>query len=213
VQVAIPPHQMTRLPQTPSTNDLHRLQIFLALLSFLALAFLSDRVRAEESTLPTAIQVELLVKVASYDRNFLQRAKDRAKILIVSKPGNGDSARAADQIQAALSRAPNIAGLPHEETIMPFTGAAELAAVCKAQGVAIVFFTQGFRGDIESIRAALDGVDVLSATSIPEYVPAGIVLGFDIAAGRPQLLANLGQARRQNVALRADVLRLMKVFE
>jgi hypothetical protein len=34
-----------------------------------------------------------------------------------------------------------------------------------------------------------------------------------VAAGRPELLVNLPQAKRQNVALRADVLRLMKVFQ
>jgi hypothetical protein len=186
---------------------------FLALVLCLLVGLASQTTRAEEGVLPVAIQVELLVKVASYDRNFLQRAKDRAKVVIVTKPGNGDSGRVAAQIAAALARAPNIAGLPHEETIVPYGGAPELATLCKTQGVAILFLGPGFREDVEAIRAALDKVDVLTATSIPDYVPAGIVLGFDVAAGRPQLLVNLGQARRQNVALRADVLKLMKVFE
>jgi hypothetical protein len=179
----------------------------------LILALLSQRTGAEESTLPLALQVELLVKVVSYDRNFLQRAHDRVKLVIVTKPRNGDSGRAGAQVEAALSRTPAIAGLPHEETIVPFAGAAELATLCKAQGVTVLFFVQGFSDDIAAIRSALDGADVLSATSIPDYVPKGIVLGFDMAAGRPQLLVNLPQARRQNVALRSDVLRLMKVFE
>jgi hypothetical protein len=57
------------------------------------------------------------------------------------------------------------------------------------------------------------GVDVLSATGVPDYVPSGIVLGFDVVSGRPKLLVHLTQARLQKVELRADLLKLMKVFE
>jgi hypothetical protein len=169
--------------------------------------------RAEEATLPIAIQVELLVKVASYDRNFQQRAGDRARVFIFTKPGNGDSARVAAQVEAGLGRVPQIAGLPHDEKVTPYPGAAELANLCRRERAAIVFFGPGFREDIAAIREALDGVDVLSVSAIPEYVEAGIVLGFDVASGRPELLVNLPQARRQKVALRSDVLKLMKVFQ
>jgi hypothetical protein len=169
--------------------------------------------RAEEAALPIALQVELLVKVASYDRNFQQRAGERAQVLIFTKPGNGDSARVAAQVEAGLARAPQLAGLPHDETIMPYQGPVELANTCQTKRAAIVFFGPGFRQDIPEIRAALDGIDVLSVSAIPDYVEAGIVLGFDVASGRPELLVNLTQARKQKVALRSDVLRLMKVFQ
>jgi len=178
---------------------------------FIVLA--SDRSRAEEAVLPIAIQVELLVKVASYDRNFQQRAGERARIFIFTKPGNGDSTRVAAQVEAGLARATEIGGLPHDDMITPYRSAAELANLCRAQRAAIVFFGPGFREDIADIRQALDGVDVLSVSAIPEYVEAGIVLGFDVASGRPELLVNLSQAKRQKVALRADVLKLMKVFQ
>jgi len=168
---------------------------------------------AEEAALPIALQVELLVKVASYDRNFQQRAGDRARVFIMTKPGNGDSGRVAAQVEAGLGRAPLIGGLPHDEVVTPYRGATELAELCRAQHAAIVYFGPGFRDDVAAIREALDGVDVLSVSAIPEYVEAGIVLGFDVASGRPELLVNLPQARRQKVALRADVLKLMKVFQ
>jgi hypothetical protein len=185
----------------------------LAVVSFLVFVLAGLRVRAEEVILPIAIQVELLVKVASYDRNFQQRSGERARIFIFTKPGSGESARAAAQIEAGLSRAPEIGGLPHDEIVTPYRGAAELAQLCRTQRAAVVFFGPGFREDIPAIREALDGVNVLSVSAIPDYVEAGIVLGFDVESGRPELLVNLPQAKRQNVALRADVLRLMKVFQ
>jgi len=44
-------------------------------------------------------------------------------------------------------------------------------------------------------------------------VPRGIVLGFDLVGGKPKMLVNLGQARKQHVAFMAEVLKLAKVFE
>lgn len=184
-----------------------------AFLFCLIVALSSDRGRAEEAVLPIAIQVELLVKVASYDRNFQQRAGDRAKILIVTKPGNGDSQRVAAQVEAGLGRASQIGGLPHDEVVMPFQSVADLVTAILAQHASIVFFGPGFHDDVAAISQALDGVDVLTATAIPDYVQRGIVLGFDVTSGRPELLVNLPQAKRQKVALRSDVLRLMKVFQ
>jgi hypothetical protein len=185
----------------------------LAALCCLLVVLIGHRGRAEEATLPIAIQVELLVKVASYDRNFQARAGERARIFIFTKPGNGDSARVAAQVEAGLARAPQIGGLPHDEIVTAYHGAKEVADLCRKERAAIVFFGPGFRDEVAAIREALDGVDVLSVSAIPEYVEAGIVLGFDLAAGRPELLVNLPQARRQKVALRADVLKLMKVFQ
>ena len=185
----------------------------LAVLVCLLIALASDRGRAEEVVLPIAIQVELLVKVASYDRNFQQRAGERAQVYIFTKPGNGDSARVAAQVEAGLARASEIAGLPHDEAITPYRGPAELANLVRTNHAAIVFFGPGFREDIPAIKEALDGLDVLSVSAIPEYVEAGIVLGFNVASGRPELLVNLPQARKQKVALRSDALRLMKVFQ
>ena len=40
-----------------------------------------------------------------------------------------------------------------------------------------------------------------------------LVFGFDLVSGRPKLLLNLTQAKLQNVAMKAAVLKLMQVFE
>jgi hypothetical protein len=56
------------------------------------------------------------------------------------------------------------------------------------------------------------GVDVLTVSAVPDYVPKGIVLGFDLVGGHPKMLVNLGQATRQHVAFTTDVLRLMRVY-
>jgi hypothetical protein len=116
-------------------------------------------------------------------------------------------------MQSALRLMEHIGGIAHEEILVPFEGAAALAEFCRAKGAAAVFFGPGFDDDVDAIKTALDGQDVLTAGSVPEYVPRGIVLGFDIVSGSPKLLVHLTQARRQHVSLRADLLHLARVFE
>jgi hypothetical protein len=179
----------------------------------IAAPFVASRAAAESVPVPIVLQAELLAKVLEYDRNFPARAGERAKVLLVSQSGNADSTTIAQQMSAALGRLPQIAGLPHDEVVVSYAGAQELAKLCRAQRVSVVYFGPGFRDDLGAIRAALNGVDVLSVASVPDYVQNGIVLGFDVVSGRPKLLLNLPQARLQKVDLTASVLKLMTVIE
>jgi len=179
----------------------------------LAGSFVASGGRAESITAPIALQAELLAKVAEYDRNFAARAGERARVLLVTQPSNADSVTVAQQMSAALGRLSQIAGLPHDETVVSYAGAGELARACRDRRISIVYFGPGFRDDIGEISNALSGVPVLSVASVPGYVRDGIVLGFDVVSGHPKLLLNLSQARLQKVAIAAAVLKLMTVFE
>jgi len=175
---------------------------------------LAPPARAEDVAVPIGLQVDLLVKVAAYDKNLPPRAGDRVRLVILTKAGNSESARAAGQMEKALAGKETIANLPHEDTVQPFSDAASLVRACKSKRLAIVYLAPGFSDEeIASIAKALDGVDVLTASSVASFVPKGIVLGFDLVSGKPKLLIHLGQARRQRVDLSADVLKLMRVYE
>src|SRR6185295_2008272 len=112
----------------------------------------------------------------------------------------------------ALANLDRIGGLPHEETVVSYKDGKTLATLCRDTHVATVYVTPGFDSDIESLRAALTGVDVLSVSSVPGYVTSGIVLGFELVSGKPKILLNLEQSKRQNVQFKPEALKLMQVF-
>jgi hypothetical protein len=168
---------------------------------------------AEDLVVPVSLQAELIAKVAAYDRNFAARAGDTVRTLIVSKNGDAQSARVAAQMQSALAGVGDVAGLPHTETVATFTSGGDLAAMVKSKGYAVVYITPGLDGDVGAIAGSLNGVSVLTVSAVPGYVPRGIVLGFDSVSGKSKLLANLTQARLQNVAFKSEILKLMKVYE
>jgi len=182
----------------------------LALLVFCS----SVRVVAEDVSVPISLQMELLLKVASYDKNLKQRARERVRVAVLIRQDDPDSGRSAAQALKALGEADDVDGMPLDRLSTTYTDATVLARFINEGNVAILYVTPGFsEGDIEAMARALDGVSVLSAGALAKYTAQGMVLGFDLAGGKPKLIVNLGSAKRQNVELSSSVLKLVRVIE
>ena len=168
--------------------------------------------RAGSEPLPVTLQADLLVKLAGYDRNMRARAGSQLRIVLVTRSSD-DDARWAAQMRAVLAHSERIAGLPHAESTVRFTRADKLAATCKAEQIAIVVLSPSLIGEGEHIRTAFDDADVLTVAPSQELVKHGVVLGFELVSGKPKLFFNLPQAIRQHVAISAEVLKLMTVYQ
>ena len=173
---------------------------------------LSSLAGAGSVHVPLNVQADLIAKVASFDRNFGARAGARALVLVLQMPNDAESAAAALELKSALSRVPTVGDRPHEEQIVTYSGSAALADLVRTRKAAIVYFGPGFGKELSVIRSSSSNASLLTVGASPDYVEAGIVLGFDLVSGRPKLLINLGQAKKQQVDFPASVLRLMKVY-
>jgi hypothetical protein len=174
---------------------------------------LPRRAAAESIAVPIRLQAELLAKVVSYDRNFQARTGERVQTLVLQKRGDPESARAAAEMKNALSSISTIGTLPHEEELATYSDAATLAEMCRARKVSILYLAPGFSEQVDTLRETMGDLSLLTVGSVAEYVPNGIVLGFDLVSGRSKLLVNLTQARRQRIEFRSEILRLTKVYE
>jgi len=169
---------------------------------------------AEEALVPIALQVELLLKVAAYDKNLAQRAAARVELVVLVKEHDSDSGRSAAQARLALSKATDILGVPLGSRSVSYVDAPSLAQLVRAANIAILYLMPGFaESELEAIAAALSGVSVLSVGALARSVERGTVLAFDLIGGKPKLLVNLARAKRQHVELSSSVLKLMRVIE
>jgi hypothetical protein len=167
--------------------------------------------RADSALVPPELQADLLSKACAYDRNFAARAGSVAHILIVVRSGSARSEAAASYMKAVLGKLDRFAGLPHAEAIVPYESADSLAQRCRTERPAVVYVSPGLDDEIEAVRTKLTGIDVLTVSAVPAYVEEGIVLGFELLAGRPKLLLNFSQAKAQHVDFPANVVSVMKV--
>lgn len=179
-----------------------------AVVAILAL-FATD---VEAAPLPTTLQAELVVRVASYDKGLRARAGENVRVLIVPK-GSDDDAQWAEKLRSAFGRAETIGGLPHTESVVRFTSALDLAVAIRSNRIAIVVLPASLGSDVDAVRSALDGVNVLTVAPDSDLVKHGIVLGFELVSGKPRLFFNVTQASRQSVVMSADVMKLMTVVE
>ncbi|HEY6560354.1 MAG TPA: YfiR family protein [Polyangiaceae bacterium] len=168
---------------------------------------------ASSASVPPAVQAQLVSKVPSYDRAFRERSGGRVQVLVVSKPGNDQSVRDAHFMRTALAREQNIAGLPHEVTLVNFSSVAALTAETKQRRASIVYVSSGFDGELEAICTGLQPLGAMTFTGVSEYVRRCVVVGFELISGRPKLLVHLGQARKSGIRFSSELLRLAKVYQ
>lgn len=162
--------------------------------------------------LPVNLQAELVTRLAAYDRNMKTRSGDSVVVLVLVKSGDEDSARSASQLTAALHRAPKVGTLPVTVQTVAWVDAKALVASTRSAHAGVVFVTAALSPEIPEMAGALDKVDVLTIAPSAEMTRKGSVLGFELVSSRPKLFINLTQAERQNVAMPAEVLKLMTVY-
>jgi len=159
------------------------------------------------------MQAALLAKVVAYDRNLDKRAGDHLQVLLIGKENEPSSERDVSQMRDALKTLPTIVGRPFEVGTLEGTDPTSLAKEALRRHAHIVYLGSGFTSaDVKTFSAAVSGGDLFTAAADPNMVRDGIVLGFSLQMGKPQLIVNSQQASRQNVELAAGVLQLAKVL-
>ncbi len=183
-------------------------------LALLALALTGGSARADDEVLvPVPLQIELLTKVAAYDKNLPGRARQGVRVLILTRAGKPLASRVAQQAARALD-GKSIVGQPVVVSQAEFTSGPELGRKVKEDGIAILYVTPGFEaGELKSISSGLVGASVLSAGAVASFVHEGVVLSFDLVSGKPKLLVHIARARDQHVELSSYVLKLVRVVQ
>jgi len=115
-----------------------------SLLLGLPLLFAPARLLADEDVaVPVPLQVELLLKVAGYDKQLATRATSHARVLILVKAGNPQASQVAQTAKLAL-QGKTLNRLTVEPLELSFNDATAVAQTVKEKGVAILYATPGF---------------------------------------------------------------------
>jgi hypothetical protein len=175
-----------------------------------AFTLLARRAHAEGSV-PLSLQAQLMGRLGSFDRNFALRAGTLARILVVHKAGDDESSRVATNVGRDLSELHDVGGLAAHVQVEPYADGPTLASRCRTQKVAMIYFSTALEGDIAAASAALAGVDILTVGATASLADSGAVAAFDLEEGRPKIVVHLARAKAQNVAFKAELLKLARI--
>lgn len=188
-----------------------RAAIGMAVCALLAAIYPLANAFADDVSVPIELQVDLLGRVAKFERTFGLKGTTPAKVVVVSKAGSTASTRASAQLMTALGRAAKFAGRPLTTVSHAFSNAETLKRA--AAGAAIVYLTPGLSAEMKSIAASLSGSQIIVVASSNGDVERGAVLGFELQSARPRIVVNLAQARAQKLDFNSQLLRLAKVVQ
>lgn len=177
------------------------------------IAMTSTAVYAERASVPEKIQIGLLAKVLAFDRGFAKRTEGTAQVAIVYRLRDTDSEYTAQQLKLALDQTTAIGGVSHVDTLVPYAGAREVAALCERTRISVVLLSTGFGDEAGAIADALTSQTLVTVSTAPADVSRGIMVGFELVSGRPLIDIQLARARAQGIDFNADFLRLAKVIQ
>jgi hypothetical protein len=168
---------------------------------------------ADDVAVPVPLQMDLLLKVAGYDRNLPARARGVVRLMILTKHDDSVSKNVGEQALRALS-GKEVKGMPTEIVTQRFSDGPALTERVRDGRVSILYATPGFGArELLTIARSLSGLSVLSSGALAHFVDTAVALGFDLVSGKPKLLVNVRRAREQGVDLSSQVLKLAKVIE
>jgi hypothetical protein len=168
---------------------------------------------AEAPSVPLQLQVELSTKIVEYVQAPSISSLPVVRIGIIVKATSPESMRAGAELKAAFDRVTTLAGRAHEQSLIVWPGAKALADQVQRQGLTILYLTPGLDSEVEPLSGALVGLPVVTITAIDSFVANGALIGFELLSGHPKMIFNLRQAKKQQVTLRAAVMKLMRIVE
>ena len=179
--------------------------------ALLAAALLTTPAQAG-AVVPFDVQVPLVLKALTYDRNLKARASDQVRIAIVIPKG---TSRAAEELTASVKaltgRTINNLPVVFKEIVVEDDAALEDGL--REGNFAAAYVMPGFgRADITKIRRLCEGRRVLAIAAAVDDVENGLAFGIGAQGSKPQIVINLPASKACGSDFDLALLQLSKVM-
>jgi len=180
----------------------------LRLLVVLGAAAAVPALTAQEVPVPVRVQVPILLRIMTFDRNLPQRSSGDLVVAVLYQSRNRTALAIAEEVSRAIG---SVAGA--EAVGIDLDNISDLRAVL-AQSRARVLYVSPLRGvDIGPIVQASRAAGITTVTGVPRYVDEGVAIGLDLKADRPEILVNLAAARAEGADFTAQLLKLARLVQ
>jgi hypothetical protein len=185
-----------------------------ALLALLSL-LLPGSASAEKMALSADLQIPLILKVLTYDRQFEAKAGEEVAIGVVYTPTDPDSSRATEEVQGTLFKfqGKTVKRLPIKYFLIEYTTPADLEKAIKARGINVLYLSPGIGRAVESVVRISQAQRITTTTGVPDYVRKGVAVGVGVRQDKPQILINLPSSKAEGSEFDASLLRIAQVLQ
>jgi hypothetical protein len=177
------------------------------------LALLTTPVGAA-AVIPFDVQVPLVLKALTYDRNLKARAGDQVRIAIVV-PAKGSRA-AADELQASLTGNPGrtVNGMPVVFKQIVVDADDSVDQGLRDGSWAAAYIMPGFsRAELDRVRKACEAKRVLAVAASVDDVDNGLAFAIGAQGNKPQIVINLKASKACGSDFDLALLQLARVVQ
>ena len=169
-------------------------------------------VAAQEMSVPVGVQVELMVRVFSFDRAMEERVGAGLTVGILYQERHRTSASAADEVEELLSHAEWASTGRAQIVRIPWEGRALTEKRLREKKVRILYIAPLRSVDLQSLCDICSAQQIPAFTGVADYVKQGIPLGVARRGGKAAILVNLPAARRTGLDLSSQILHIAEVI-
>ncbi len=169
----------------------------------------------QEIAVPVEVQVPLLAKILSFDRNLAARSERELVLGVLFQRRYRTSANVADEVRDAVRRLPPgaVGGRRVRTVPIDLDDTPDLETALGRNGVLVLYVAPLRAADIRALASICRSLRVTSITGVPSYVESGVSVGIGVRGERPEIVINLVASRAEGADLNAQLLKLARIVE
>ena len=167
------------------------------------------------SPVPGDLQVALILKVLTYDRNFDKRGWTSFHIGIVYAGNDAASSRVGSDIADVFRRlsGKTLKNLPIQFTMVEYTSDSQIEASVRAGRFSVLYIAPGNDRNLGKLLQVCRDAGIITTTGVPEYVERGVAVGIGVRQDRPEIVINLRSSKSAGSEFDVSLLRSARVIK
>jgi hypothetical protein len=169
--------------------------------------------RAQDAPLSIDLQMSLLMKVMSFDRNFSSRTGDVVVIGIVYQGRFRTSYETGQQAIRFIETHPAMTiGKKRVRAVGLDLDNLPAEALSRGGEISVLYISPLRSYNIEDLVSMANTTGLVTVTGTPDYVESGVAVGFDLIGDKPRILINLTSAKAEGCDFDSQLLKLSRVM-
>ena len=167
---------------------------------------------AQEMEVPVGLQVSLLTRILSFDRQLRDRVQGEVVICVAYQPLFPPSLQAMEDVLASGEYLnAQVGDLPVRFVSLELDGTNGLGEALRESGANHLYLTPMRSVNVGTIVETATNVGVLTLTGVPEHMESGVAVGLSSRDGRPRVMINRGTARDAGARFSSELLQLSEI--
>lgn len=162
---------------------------------------------------PVDVQVPILLKILTFDRNLKKRAGDKLTIGIVYQEKFRISVNVRDRFVDVINESSikKVSDIPIELTLVDIDKT-DLESTAGKNGVDVLYVAPLRAMDMERITKVCRNNKITTMTGVLEYIDSGLAIGVGIKGRKPLIIINLPASKMEGADFSSQLLKLAKVI-